>query len=68
MTASAAQMNAITSHVSHGNSHMRKVSSTFCRRNIRRMRSCDTAMARYTTRAIAPELASRNSNNPAGMK
>ena len=68
ITASAAQMNRMTSQVSHGNNHMRKASSTFYRRNMRRMRSCDTAIARYTSKAMAPELASRNSNRPAGMK
>ena len=31
-----------------------------------RMRSCDTAITRYTSSAMAPELASRNSNTAAG--
>ncbi|MNP55707.1 hypothetical protein D3C76_1503720 [compost metagenome] len=68
MTASAAEMNTMTNQVSQGNNHMRKGSSIFCRCNIRRMRSCEIAMTRYTSKAMAPELASRNWNRPAGMK
>ena len=57
ITANAAQMKAMTNQVSHGNNHILKVSVTFCRRRIPRMRNCDTAITRYTSNAMAPELA-----------
>ena len=64
ITASAPAMKMITAQVRYGNSHMRNFSSVFSRSSRRRMRSCEMAITMYTNRAMAPELASRNSNTP----
>ncbi|MNO09801.1 hypothetical protein D3C81_2332470 [compost metagenome] len=59
-------MKAMVAQVRPGNSHILK--AIFSPRAIRwrRMRSCEMAITRYTSKAMAPELASRNSNTAAG--
>ncbi|KWV85684.1 hypothetical protein PFLmoz3_04505 [Pseudomonas fluorescens] len=59
-------MNTITAYVRPGNSHILKTIFSPAAARFWRMRSCDTAITRYTSNAMAPELASRNSNTAAG--
>ncbi|MNH39760.1 hypothetical protein D3C79_1009760 [compost metagenome] len=61
-------MKMITAQVRYGNSHMRNFNSAFSRSRRRRMRSWEMAITMYTSKAMAPELASRNSNTPLGAK
>mgnify|MGYP007082472290 CR=1 FL=1 len=68
ITANAQQINTITAQVSQGNSHILNVSRILRCCNTLRMRNCETAITRYTSKAMAPELASKNWNSPAGMK
>jgi hypothetical protein len=59
-------MNTITPQVSQGNSHMRYWIGLPSATRRLRMRSCEMAITRYTSRAMAPELAMRKPNTWAG--
>ena len=60
-------MPAIAAYVRPGYSHMRTFSRSGASRSRRaRMRSCETAIRRYTNSAIAPDELTRNRNTVFG--
>ncbi|MNG08180.1 hypothetical protein D3C84_915190 [compost metagenome] len=61
-------MNAMTPQVSQGNSHMRYWMALPSATRRLRMRSWEMAITRYTSRAMAPELAMRKPNTLEGTR
>ncbi|MCY1377119.1 hypothetical protein D9M69_646680 [compost metagenome] len=68
MTPKAKTIKPMTSHVSQGNNHILNSIRALDFSSFARMRNCENAITRYTSRAMAPELASRNANTCDGAK